>query len=201
MGNEHDFHPTPMPLVDVCVNKIAELAIGPAPRILDIGAADGRWGHFARDKWPTANIVGVEIRDVEHEAPYREDYDFWLHSNFLNLRAVPYDCPDEFDLILGNPPFKIAQRLVKRCMANLAPAGYLIFLLRLGFLCGQRRHKDFWPKYPLQHFDLCPKRPSFSEDGGNDMTEYALFRWQLNVDAVPTFGRLDYVDEKYRRKD
>lgn len=200
MPNEHDHFPTPMPLVGVCVARIAELAIDPAPRILDVGAGDGRWGMVARRYWPDATIVGVEIRDVEAEAAWRKNYDYWLHCNFLSLKAVPYDCPDQFDVIIGNPPFKIAQRLVKRCIANLAPSGYLNFLLRLGFLCGQRRNRDFWPSYEVQHFDLCPKRPSFSVDGGTDMTEYGLYRWQEGFKGQPTFGRLDYFDDKYRRK-
>ena len=191
MPSDYDYFSTPMPLVYKAVARIYTHTSAPAkPRILDVGAADGRWGLAARQTWPEATIVGVEIRDVESTAAHRPAYDWWLHCNFLSLKTVPYDCPDEFDIILGNPPFSIADKLVKRCVANLAVGGNLTFLLRLAFLEGQRRYRNFWPRYQPQHVDVLPKSPSFT-GGGTDTAAYALIRWAKEFREPKTFDWLD----------
>src|SRR5260370_34132868 len=33
-------------------------------RIVDVGAGDGIWGRLARERWPSAYLIGVELRDV-----------------------------------------------------------------------------------------------------------------------------------------
>lgn len=190
---DHDWFVTPMPLVEVCVKSLLNrVHYERKLKILDVGAGDGRWGYVARKLWPHAIIVGVEIRDVERDAEYRHAYDYWLHCDFLKLRAVPGDCPDVFDQVIGNPPFSLAQRLVIKALANTEYWGEVSFLLRLAFLEGQKRNRNFWPKYEAQHVDILPKRPTFRADGATDKTAYAFFHWAKTYEEPSTFGRLDY---------
>jgi hypothetical protein len=84
------------------------------------------------------------------------------------------------DLIITNPPFRHAWEFARQALYQpaglLAPGGALALLLRLNFLGGQRRaawHRD----HPADVFVL-PKRPSFTDDGKTDATEYAWFVWE-----------------------
>jgi len=78
-----------------------------------------------------------------------------------------------FDLIITNPPYSLALEFLEK---SLGEAKTVIYLLRLNFLGSQRRHK-FWCLNPPTHLFVLSKRPSFTEDGNTDSTEYAWFCW------------------------
>jgi hypothetical protein len=153
-------------------------------KILDPGAGDGCWGEVARDIWPRAPIVGVERRDVPRHNCYTE----WHQGDY------PEVCGDrEFDLIVGNPPFKYCEEFIARGLEQLSYGGYLVFLLRLGFAGSQGRRDRLFKDNPPRCVAVCSKRPSFSGDGRTKPTEYACFFWQRGYKGVTA---LDWLTEK-----
>lgn len=164
---EHDNYPTPRGLVEAALTLLPS-GLAPAS-VLDPGAGGGAWGKAARARWPQAHLTGIELR------PERKPraYDRWLRgTDFLSW------CGDErFALILGNPPYREAEAFVRAALALLAPDGYLLFLLRLGFLAGQARGAGLWRDHPPARVAVCSRRPSFTADGKTDGSEYALFLW------------------------
>jgi len=77
------------------------------------------------------------------------------------------------NIILTNPPYSLALKFLEK---SLGEAKTVIYLLRLNFLGSQKRHK-FWSLNPPTHLFVLSKRPSFTEDGNTDSTEYAWFAW------------------------
>lgn len=165
MRNEADHYPTPYPYVAASLRTLQ--LTKPPQRILDPGAGFGVWGFGCRLAWSTAHITGVELRKV---MPVRT-YDAWYREDFLVNTYQPYD------LIVGNPPYSLAEEFIRKAHTCIAPDGIILFLLRLGFLEAQKRI-PFWQTFPPQHIDVFSQRPSFSGNGGTDATAYALYRWQ-----------------------
>jgi hypothetical protein len=81
------------------------------------------------------------------------------------------ESPDPW-AVVTNPPYNRAQEAIERCLVE---CDTVFALLRLGFVAGQRR-KAFWQAHPADVFVL-PRRPSFTNDGKTDASEYAWFAW------------------------
>jgi hypothetical protein len=81
-------------------------------------------------------------------------------------------------LIITNPPFAIAEELVRRAITFATETqGVVAMLLRLAFLESAKRiplHRDYPADvYPLAH------RPSFTTNGKTDSCAYAWFVWNM----------------------
>ncbi len=145
-------------------------------RVLDPGAGCGSFGKGARELWPLATITGCELRDI----PPPEVYDRWLWGDYPTLYRGMFPA---FDLIMGNPPFKLAEPFVRTSLPLLLPGGHLVFLLRLAFLEGQRRRDGLFAEFPPKAVWVCSKRPSFSGDGKTNATAFAVVVWQQGWDG------------------
>lgn len=184
----HDFYPSPVAVCHAAL-KLIPYTVQPQ-RILDPGAGTGVWGQAARQRWPLADIDGVEIREEANGSP---DYTTWWRGDFL---AAPLS--DSYDLIIGNPPFanntrnadgtvardrRYAEKFVRRALALTADGGRVLFLLRLAFLEGQERARGLFNDYPPAQVAVLANRPSFMpvdhiKAGKTDATAYAIFMWQ-----------------------
>lgn len=109
-------------------------------------------------------FVTVDIRD-NSAATYKENY-----------LAKPFG---KHPLIISNPPFSMFEEFVEKGFTELTKDGYLIFLLRINALAGQKRNKErqFWGRYPAKYLFVHSKRPCFIK-GGSDSCEYGHFVWQ-----------------------
>ncbi len=81
-----------------------------------------------------------------------------------------------YDLVVGNPPFSLAETHLRHALYLVGQDGMVAFLLGVTFRSSMGRRALFrdarwglWRKYLLE------ERPSFSGDGATDATEYALF--------------------------
>lgn len=164
----HDVYPTPRELAAAALDMLArELPSGYSPRaILDPGAGEGVWGQCARFHWPQAQIIGVEIRPLSCPPAY----DIWIVGDALTADLPPVD------LLIGNPPYALAEPLLRRTLPLLTPRGWACVLLRQSFHASQGR-RAFWAEFPLALAATVRPRPSFT-GGGTDGAEYALFVWQ-----------------------
>lgn len=102
-----------------------------------------------------------------------------------------------YDIILGNPPFALAQEHITRALGMLRHGGVLAFLLKIGFL-GSSKRADFWRKHPARYLIPITPRPSFT-GGGSDANEYGVFVWQPNYNmffGAPPFEILEPIEWK-----
>ena len=82
------------------------------------------------------------------------------------------------DLVVGNPPYAEATEHVAFLLAAMRPGAFLALLLRVAFVAGRERHSGVYLLQPLTGLAPVVPRPSFTDDGKTDASEYALFFWQ-----------------------
>lgn len=185
----NDFYETP---VELCRAALFRPVTNKFQTILDAGAGTGNWGFAARENWPQANLIGMEL-DPKRKNPGW--YNDWIPADYPHfaIGQVP-------DLIIGNPPYKQAEEFIWQAHNQLAYGGGLIFLLRLAFLESVSRGRGLWQKWPPYAIRVLMQRPSFTGDGKTDDTAYAVFYWRRfkqKSDARrvhPKLGWLDWRD-------
>lgn len=116
-------------------------------------------------------------------------------GNFLEM-----EFDQDYDLIMTNPPYLLAQKFVEKSLQVTKPGGFVIMLLRLNFY-GSKKRLPFWnetmPLYTFAH----SRRVCFTGDNKTDSTEYAHFVWQK--DNYPEFTKLKVLgskDNKHEKK-
>lgn len=139
-------------------------------RILDVGAGGGVWGTMARQYWPDDHIHGIEVRRLSKP----EAYDCWWCPGDFERFIERYAGPP-FDLIVGNPPFSIANEAVLGGFHHLKEGGCLMYLLRMSFLAGQERARSLYRDCPLAMVAPFSKRISWSGDGKTNATDHAMY--------------------------
>ena len=83
--------------------------------------------------------------------------------------------PPNVDLIIGNPPFNRAEAIIANLL-HVTAGTPLAFLLRVGFLAGPRcKPGRLFERHPVGYIAPIYPRPSFTDDGRTDASEYALF--------------------------
>ena len=149
-----DFYSTPA----WCTHAILpHLAKGP---ILEPCAGSGGIIDVVRRVWPDVAHWGYELdADRARRASVR----------CVDALAIPWAEPAT---IITNPPFVTAMDFVARAV-NMGCAS--AFLLRLNWLSSQKR-ASFHRTHPADVYVL-PRRPSFTDNGKTDSTEYAWFVW------------------------
>ena len=80
---------------------------------------------------------------------------------------------DRHETILTNPPFSLAMEFCDHARQH---APNVFMLLRLNFLASRKR-RDWWRRNPPAALFVLSERPSFTEDGQTDATDYAWFFW------------------------
>ena len=178
---QFDFYPTPadkvqhgLELVQQDLRESLGTGLRTDPRILDPGAGDGVWGRECAKLWPDSYLVGVELR----EGCYDPRYDHWITGDFHDPNVLATSAHEEFDLVVGNPPYRHATHFVEKSLSLLRHGGRLLFLLRLAFLESQKRGTGLFLKSPPKRVVVCMRRPSFTGDGKTNSTAFAFFLWE-----------------------
>jgi hypothetical protein len=83
------------------------------------------------------------------------------------LDNVAYGC------VVTNPPFSLA---IEFCDHAIKRALHVFMLLRLNFLASKKR-RDWWLKHRPDALFILSERPSFTDNGKTDATDYAWFYW------------------------
>lgn len=122
------------------------------------------------------NITTLDIRP-DSSAGIIEDFLFWK--------------PDKkYDMIITNPPFDKVIKFVSKALWDCKEGGLVIMLLRLNFFGGTTR-MGFWKKYMPKYTLVHAKRPSFTNDGKTDSTEYVHCIWRKG--NYPEFTNLKVI--------
>lgn len=148
--------------------------------------------------WAGANYDKVTTMDIRADSGAR-----FAEANYLEIPT------NNYDMIISNPPFSLAQEFIEKALEEVKEGGYVIFLLRLNFFGSDKRKKLFekhMPKYCYVH----SKRINFIDDKtkemliqkgiitekeskrlGTDSIEYAHFVWQKGMH--PDFTKLKVI--------
>ena len=162
-----DYYPTPSELCKAALNLIDFKS--PA-FVLDPGAGNGVWGNELRKLNENNYLVGVEKENFEPGMVY----DNWFYQDFLIWNSDFF----EFDLIIGNPPYSLAEEFIRHSYSMLSENGIILFLLRLAFLEGQDRGRNFWKDINLKKLWVCSRRPSFTGNKKTDDNAYGIYLWE-----------------------
>lgn len=188
--HKFDAYATPQGLCNVVISSIWRNKMN--PKVMDAGAGIyGPWGKAMKEKFPQCDLWGVELRETENPGWY----DHWYpETDFLKKKT-----DGDFDFVIGNPPYRQAEEFIRMGLEILKNRGYLIYLLRLAFLEGQKRAKGLYKEFPLWTIYVLPRRPSFYTRLGKkttDATAYGAFVWRKNDKKV--FGpSMEWLDWDY----
>lgn len=182
---KHDFYETPKELCDMALSRmiLSELDyldyICPFNSVMDAGCGSGVWGSALHKQYNISairnlSLDGIDIQEMDSNLCYTG----WFTGNFLD-----FDCSDKYDLVMGNPPYSLAEEFVRHSMKTLKEGGYVYFLLRLAFLESKKRYFGLFKEYKPKRVYVLSRRPSFfSSKGDNrkttDALSYAMFLWQ-----------------------
>ena len=175
--NEADFYATPLETVYSLLDNYD--GIGPEDIILEPSAGNGNVIRALRNRGYKNIIDAIELRDTEKDNLIGLADNIEI-TNFLNLD--PWH--SRYHVIIGNPPYSLAQEFINKSLELLAPGGRLIFLLRTNFLESKKRFEWWQDKIPSGLYVLS-KRPSFTGKG-TDATSYSWFIWERREDAKQT---------------
>lgn len=168
----YDFYPTPATAIQSFLEADKDNWINnELYTVLEPCAGDGNIINELRKKYNNICIVGNEIDSSHDNQLNKSGANLIFHEDFLQERLLSYV---QFDVIMTNPPFSLAQEFITKCLEDYKPRR-TIMLLRLNFLASQKR-KEFWQKYPPSRIYVLSKRPSFTGNG-TDSQDYAWFVW------------------------
>lgn len=179
-GDGADFFPTPV----WAVRRFLEVF---APRRgfwVEPGAGDGA---IIRALEPVANHcegwLAVELRAscVPGLVPLVGPGGTAEAADFLTWEPPP-GARERVSLVIGNPPYSMAEAFVRRSF-ELFPDADVAMLLRLPFLASAGRAD--WLRTVTPDVYVLPNRPSFSANGKTDSTDYAWFSWEAGATDRP----------------
>jgi len=148
----------------ICKTLFEDCGIGIVNDILEPGCGGGSFLRAASFFWPESSLHGVDLLPACSGPGLVEQRDlFGLEGNY--------------SLIVGNPDYAIAEKVVRHCMGLLRHGGTLAFLLRASFT-GSSGRVALYREFPLRCWQPIAQRPSFTANGKTDPMEYALFVWQ-----------------------
>lgn len=181
-----DDYPTP-PLLCAAICSVLK-GLLPAPRrIIEPSAGAGNFLIAARATWPESRLVAVEVQE-QYRNQLAAVADCVLTSDWEST-APEIARRGGVELILGNPPYGLAEEHIVAALAALAPNGILALLLRLNFLCSYGRAVGLWRQHPPSDIWPIAQRPGFrlNKKGkkSTDMTEYGLFLWSTDAAVSP----------------
>ena len=153
--NEDDAYDTPEALALACTEWCGKGILDPTdpargpPLILEPCAGKGPFVKAARKTWPGSKVVAVDIRP-ECEAVCLEAGAVKFAK--LDALTLPPSTIAAADLIITNPPFKLADALARHFLSPMKDGAVLAFLLSATFIGS----KDRWEEEPEGLFKLAP---------------------------------------------
>jgi hypothetical protein len=158
---------TPDQLALAICSMLREQIIVDQPRsIFEPGCGGGSFLRAAHATWLAAFLYGVDL------VPACEGPGHVEQRDLFTVAGEP-----RFDLVVGNPDFSIAEKVVRHCLPLLVEGGHLALLLLASFEESAGRVPLF-DEYPLFARQILAQRASFTADGAMDQRPYAVFVWR-----------------------
>ena len=171
--HKSDYYVTPDWIIDELFDSIPELFEEMDGRIaLDPCAGGGIVNGTQAFGMPYPEALKRQGWKTIHTMDVREDSLAEIKHDFLQ-----WDTKIDYDLIITNPPFAIAEEITRKALSLADPeSGKVIMLQRLNWL-GSASRDDFFTQYPPSFIVMHAKRPSFGGTTSTDSVEYAHFIW------------------------
>jgi len=171
----NDFYPTQPELALAITELVAGLLPLPIGLVIEPSAGTGAFIRAAKQVWPHVPACGVDIDPamVPHLRAAGADDIYvgdWVEA--MNTYTL-----EPGTLILGNPPFGLAQEHITAGNRALAKGDFQAMLLRMSFL-GSRQRVEFWQEFPARYLIPLVPRPKFIVGKSGDNSEYGVFVWQ-----------------------
>lgn len=183
---ENDVYETPEPLADIIVQRFVDLvdlnAINTPPMVLEPGCGSGSFIKAIRKYYPESYIEALDIRPECEESAKKVGANNFYCGDYKTF--LPYS---GFDVIIGNPPYSMADEFISKSLELLNDNGYIAFLLRLNYLGGRKRFA-FYNEHPLENLIPISGRPSFTK-GATDSCEYGVFVWRKTPSGFSTIEK------------
>lgn len=140
LKKEYQFFETPAHLADWLV-ELAEIRSGDT--ILEPSAGRGAIVKAIHRKYPTMNVFGYELMDINQSFLSGLDNFRLLGSDFLQECNIP------FDIIIANPPFSKNQDIdhINQMFRHLKPGGRLVSIASEHWQFAQGRKEEAFRKW------------------------------------------------------
>lgn len=168
--------------------------------ILDPGCGnDPVFARAMRDMFDPQRLEvwGFDIRQ-EAIAEARAALDVAAVCDFTGFPGMMSGYP-QWDVIVGNPPYNLAEPFVRKALEVLRPAGWLGFLLPITFLASKGRAEGLYTEFPPHTILFLGNRPSFSGDGQTAPSEYIFILWKKGYNG-PSFSQWFVSEEPAKVK-
>lgn len=181
-----------------CVDRLLEEWRPPGGVWVEPGAGNGSVIRAVNGCRADVRWVAVEVREGEYQTLVASGADVVI-GDFLGKGGQrARDAAERVSVVIGNPPYVLAQEFIDRAM-ELFPNAWIAFLLRIPFMASQERAAFMRSRCPDVY--VLPNRPEFFK-GGSDSTDYAWFVWHGATPAIR--GRISVlastpVEERSRR--
>ena len=132
--HDDDFYRTPGQVTAALCDELVLRGITPRT-ILDVGCGEGAIALVLRRSFPSVWIEGVDISDERARRASLSGAYGWGHAqNGEHMGSVWngefVTCPwKDYDLIISNPPFKLALPFLRLALQRVRPGGHVAFLL------------------------------------------------------------------------
>lgn len=137
--------------------------------ILEPSAGYGNISSVIKKYYPDNYLKQIEI--FPYFIPFLKQYGDYEIVDYLKWKPKI-----KYNTIITNPPYSIAEKLLRHTFNIIDKNTEVIMLLRVGFLESKTR-KPFWNKYPMiNKLYVLQNRPKFI-NGSSDATTYAWFIW------------------------
>lgn len=161
-----------------CVHRLLEAFRPRGRRWLEPTAGRGalikavnRWHRDRGDRAPmTWTAADIQRENQAHLVAALAARGRVVVGDFLDEKSTRF--ARDFDLVLTNPPYRLAREVLIRSL-ELAPQ--VCLLLRMGFLESEARYELLSKNVPDLY--VLPNRPSFAF-GGTDSSTYAWMVWR-----------------------
>lgn len=187
-----DYYATPQNVISDALKKFFELEYMDSVKyILDpcAGGNAENETHYYTDM-PYVKVLREEYGMNPDTMDIREDSLADAKTDFLKVS------PDKklYDLVITNPPFAIAEEVIRHSLEFCKNGKFVIMLLRLNFLEGLKR-KDLFDNYMPKYIFVHRRRIDFTRNlktgkHGTDSVAYAHFVWQKGNDLQKHGSRL-----------
>jgi hypothetical protein len=164
--------------------------------VVEPSAGRGAFVAAARAVWPGARIIAIDVDERGRSACLRAGASTFVRASWPRVARSLARSRGGPMLVVGNPPYRQAQRHIDAAREQLIAGDALVFLLRLNFL-GANKRAEWWAEArDIARTDTVVPRPGFRVKKGSDATEYGVFGWRPDqrgpaIHGLPLLWRKD----------
>jgi hypothetical protein len=196
MRHPNDAYDTP-PELALAIARTLSLPDG--ARVLEPTAGTGSFVAAIRDTQTDAKITAIDLDERCREPCRLAGADKFVACDVL---TIPQAAFAPAALVIGNPPFKAADAIVRHIYPGLRDGSMIVFLLAITFWAGKDRWDPEGGLYtlaPVTHVRPIVPRPYFGLDN-DPKFEAALFTWVKGEGRQVQPVRWDKPPKKERAK-